>query len=245
MPYADNQGVRIHYRVEGSGPALVLQHGFTQSVEDWFECGYVEALKDDYKLVIIDARGHGDSDKPRDAAAYALEARVGDVVAVLDALAIEKADFWGYSMGSWIGYGMAEHARERLGRLIIGGQHPYARSLEGFRKLVVQGPEKLVWTLEQTFGTMPPGYKARLYGGDLEAWLALNEDREGIEAVLSRLPAPCCIYCGDADPMFDGAKQAGTSTPGVTFVGLPGLDHGQAFFQSDRVLPMVTEFLRR
>jgi hypothetical protein len=43
MPYADNQGVRIHYKVEGSGLPLVLQHGFTQSVEDWYECGYVEA----------------------------------------------------------------------------------------------------------------------------------------------------------------------------------------------------------
>ena len=41
MPYADNGGIRIHYEVEGTGPALVLQHGITQCVEDWFECGYV------------------------------------------------------------------------------------------------------------------------------------------------------------------------------------------------------------
>ena len=37
MPYADNGNVRIHYQVEGEGPALVLQHGFTESVVDWYE----------------------------------------------------------------------------------------------------------------------------------------------------------------------------------------------------------------
>ena len=42
MPYADNGGVRIHYQVEGQGPALVLQHGFTESLVDWYESGYVE-----------------------------------------------------------------------------------------------------------------------------------------------------------------------------------------------------------
>jgi pimeloyl-ACP methyl ester carboxylesterase len=110
MAYADNRGVRIHYRVEGSGPPLVLQHGFTSSIEDWYEAGYVDALERDYRLILVDARGHGDSDKPQDAEAYPLEKRVGDVVAVLDALKIEKAHFWGYSAGGWIGFGMAEFA---------------------------------------------------------------------------------------------------------------------------------------
>ena len=45
MPYAQNQGVRIHYQTEGAGPPLVLQHGFTDSLESWYELGYVEALQ--------------------------------------------------------------------------------------------------------------------------------------------------------------------------------------------------------
>ena len=44
MPYANNAGVRIHYEVDGTGPALVLHHAFTQCLEDWSECGYVAAL---------------------------------------------------------------------------------------------------------------------------------------------------------------------------------------------------------
>ena len=81
MPYACNGSVRIHYQVEGRGPALVLQHGFTESLVDWYEAGYVDALKPDYRLVLIDARGHGASDKPHDPDAYLLGERVADVVA--------------------------------------------------------------------------------------------------------------------------------------------------------------------
>ena len=43
MPYANSAGIQIHYEVEGSGPVLVLQHGFTQCLEDWSECGYAYA----------------------------------------------------------------------------------------------------------------------------------------------------------------------------------------------------------
>jgi pimeloyl-ACP methyl ester carboxylesterase len=66
MPYVDNDGVRIHYEVEGHGPSLVLQHGFTHSLRRWYLHGYVDALRNDYELVLIDARGHGKSDKPLD-----------------------------------------------------------------------------------------------------------------------------------------------------------------------------------
>ena len=63
MPYAKNQGVNIHYEVEGSGPPIVLQHSFTSSLNRWRECGYVDALSADFKLILIDARGHGKSGK--------------------------------------------------------------------------------------------------------------------------------------------------------------------------------------
>src|SRR5215467_13654037 len=126
MPYATNQGLRINYRVEGSGPPLVLQHGYTWHLGGWTRCGYVEPMKSHYQLILVDARGHGASDKPHDPDAYRLPLKVGDVVAVLDALHVPSAHFWGYSMGGWIGWGMAKYAPERVQGLVIGGAHPYA-----------------------------------------------------------------------------------------------------------------------
>jgi hypothetical protein len=49
MPYVRSQGLRIHYHVEGDGPPLVCQPGFGDSLESWYELGYVDALKDEYQ----------------------------------------------------------------------------------------------------------------------------------------------------------------------------------------------------
>jgi len=67
----------------------------------------------------------GGSDKPHDPAAYAMEVRVGEAVGVLDELAIEGAHFIGMSWGGRLGFGIGEHAPERVLSLVSGGQRPY------------------------------------------------------------------------------------------------------------------------
>ena len=130
MPFANNQGVRIHYEVEGDGPPLVLMHWGFVNLEAWRICGYVEALKSDYRLVMLDARGHGASDKPHDPDAYTAKWWVSDVVAVLDDLSISKAHYLGYSLGGGIGYAIAKYAPERFHSLVIGGMHPWLEDPE-------------------------------------------------------------------------------------------------------------------
>ncbi len=110
MPYVKNQGVRIHYEVEGQGCPLVLHHGSFGSLNDWRESGYVEALRPNYRLILIDARGHGASTKPHDPDAYRMELRVSDIVAVLDDLGVATAHFMGWSLGGYVGYGIAKFA---------------------------------------------------------------------------------------------------------------------------------------
>jgi len=77
MPYATHGDLRIHYETDGSGPPLVLQHGYTLSLKRWYALGYVDALRARYRLILVDARGHGESDKPHDPAAYGLHLRGG------------------------------------------------------------------------------------------------------------------------------------------------------------------------
>jgi pimeloyl-ACP methyl ester carboxylesterase len=119
MPYADNSGLRIHYHVEGEGPLLVLHHGLSADLESWRNRGYVGSLKCDYQLILMDARGHGASDKPHEPEAYAMEHQVSDVVAVLDHLDLGSAHFFGYSMGGKIGFGFAKLAPEKAKSLTI------------------------------------------------------------------------------------------------------------------------------
>jgi pimeloyl-ACP methyl ester carboxylesterase len=81
----------------------VLVHGFTDSLEGWREYGYVEELKNEHRVVLLDSRGHGASDKPHDPQAYGLELSTTDVLAVLDDLSIDEAHYFGYSLGGWVG----------------------------------------------------------------------------------------------------------------------------------------------
>jgi pimeloyl-ACP methyl ester carboxylesterase len=64
MPKIDRDGVKIHYEVHGSGPPLILTHGYSSTSEMWR--GQIEALSKNHKLVLWDMRGHGQSDYPDD-----------------------------------------------------------------------------------------------------------------------------------------------------------------------------------
>jgi len=247
MPYANNVGIRIHYEIEGTGPPLVLQHGFTSCLEDWYECGYVGALRSKYRLILVDVRGHGESDKPHDEGSYTLDHLVADVTTVLDALGVERSHFWGYSMGGYIGFGMAKYAPHRVTTFVIGGAHPFARDQSGYRQWlragVAKGPDELVANFENMAGAIPDTYAARLRSADLEAYLAAARDRVGIEDVLETMTMPCCVYVGEADPLFAQARSASERIPSARFFPLPGLSHLQGFVESHKVLPQVMDFL--
>ena len=103
MPYALNNGIRIHYHVEGHGPALMMMHGWSDSLEDWHDHGYVDAMKSRYQMMVVDARGHGRADKPHAPEAYAMDTMVSDMLAVLDQLGIDQTGYMGLSMGARLG----------------------------------------------------------------------------------------------------------------------------------------------
>ena len=86
----------------------------------------VQELPEEFRLIYVDHRGVGRSDKPHEVEAYAMPLRVADAVAVLDELGIERAHFVGTSFGARLGFGIGERAPQRVLAFVIGGQHPYA-----------------------------------------------------------------------------------------------------------------------
>jgi pimeloyl-ACP methyl ester carboxylesterase len=249
MPYADNEGIHIHYKTEGEGPPLVLQHWSLATLENWYDYGYVSALKNDYRLILLDARGHGASDKPHTPEAYELKKRVEDIVAVLDDLGITKAHYFGYSMGGWIGFGLARYAPERFTSLIIGGAAPYASNMDDLRQFIrigiENGPEALVAMWETEYGALSSELRERMLAYDYETLLVVAQDRESLEAVLPTMRMPCLLYAGEMDETYPLAKECAKQIANVTFFTLPGLDHGGAIMRSDEVLPHVKRFLAK
>ena len=252
MPYADSNGVTIHYHVEGDGPPLVLQHGFSGSLHEWHEGGYVEPLGRDYRLILTDTRGHGRSGKPHEPSDYHMSLKVADVVAVLNALGIDRANYMGYSLGGRTGFGVAKYAPERFHSIIIGGMHPYGNKIPGLEVesrigLLKKGMEAYVADAEAQRGPMAPEGRQRMLDSDAQALIASSielGDFTGIDEVLPTMTMPCLLYVGEADGLFHGAKEGVQHMPNVTFASFPGLDHGQAYRRSDLVLPHVQKFLR-
>ena len=233
MPYVNNSDVRIHYHVEGAGPDLILQHGLTNSMENWYAYGFVEELKKSYRLILVDARGHGKSDKPHDPSLYDLKLRVGDIIAVMDALGVDKAHYMGYSMGGRIGFGLIMYELDRFNSLIIGGMSADTPNTdippEERIKTLKLGMESYVADAEEKEGPIETLRRERLLDNDAEALIAATiapRGTDGVEQLLHDVDIPCLLYCGDQDGYFEAAQKSAGLIPTAIFVDIPGLNHG-------------------
>jgi pimeloyl-ACP methyl ester carboxylesterase len=255
--------VRIHYEVVGGGPPLVLHHGFTSNLlDEWQWNGYVDALKDEYQLVLLDARGHGESDKPHEPEAYGQKPMSGDVVAILDALGVERTHYWGYSMGGRVGWAMLRYHPDRLLSLIIGGsgaigietparaayrQESLARRRAAMAEIERDGRESWFARVRREAGeSWDERFGARLEVADLAAWQALqqNQENEGLEVAARNAGVPCLVYAGDEDGLaYASARATADAIPNAQSLWLPGLNHQDAIRRGDLVLPHVLEFL--
>lgn len=121
--YFESDGYRLAYRDKGEGEPILLIHGFASSSwVNWVAPGWFRTLNDaGYRVIAIDNRGHGFSQKTHDKQAYTPEAMADDAVRLLDHLAIEKAHIMGYSMGARItAFACLRHSR-CVNSAIFGG----------------------------------------------------------------------------------------------------------------------------
>lgn len=102
---------------------LLLLHGFASSIKDnWNDTGWIDHLADaGFRVIALDNRGHGNSQKFYEASDYTLEIMANDAMELLDHLEISKAHVIGYSMGSRIAAMMAIKHGNRLGKIVFGG----------------------------------------------------------------------------------------------------------------------------
>jgi len=116
-------GVRIAYESVGKGDPVVLVHGFAASrVQNWRAPGWYQTLNDaGYRVIALDCRGHGESDKPHDPASYGHDVMARDVTLVMDAVGVDRALLMGYSMGGFITMHVLLSRPELLRKVVIGG----------------------------------------------------------------------------------------------------------------------------
>jgi len=117
----DSAGVKIHYVVAGKGDPVILIHGLMASAQiNWEWPGIISELAKNHRVVALDCRGHGRSDKPVRDDQYGVN-MVEDVVRLMDHLHIKRAKVVGYSMGGMIAMKMMVLHPKRVSSAVLGG----------------------------------------------------------------------------------------------------------------------------
>jgi pimeloyl-ACP methyl ester carboxylesterase len=248
MPSFHNGAVEIAYLDEGDGEPIVLVHGFASSRNvNWAYPAWVSELKKNGRRVIaFDNRGHGDSGKLYDAAAYDIGTMAGDISALMDHLNIARADVMGYSLGSRMTAVLAQRQPQRLRSVILGGI--------GIGLIEGGGPgENVVAALEAPSledVTDPVGRTFRAFADQTRS------DRRALAACLrgsrrlmtkdeaASISVPVLIAVGTADEIAGSADALGKIIRGSQVLNIPNRDHMRAV--GDKVYKAgVLDFLSR
>ncbi len=246
-------GTRLAFDVTGRGPGLLLLHGGGLDRRTWHDIGYVERLRDEFTLVAVDARGHGESDRPAEPSAYATDRICQDLLAVADAAGLDRFAIWGFSYGANMGRYLAARSG-RVYRIILigGGFGPGASG--GFRESLER--RCLRWTSileDRRRGTLDPDTLSEEEQGQLEsgqapvllAWLSALLEWGPVLPSDLRCPALCVAGSRDEDVLANLAEYApAMRASGVEMHVLDGLDHWQEFLRIDVVLPAMLRFMR-
>lgn len=117
MPHVNVDGLRLYYQQSGSGPDVVLLHGFTSNLAMWLFSGIVPALADRFRVTSYDLRGHGASDAP--SGGYTSQDMAGDLRRLCDALDLGPALMVGHSFGGVVATHLAASDPQRVAGIIL------------------------------------------------------------------------------------------------------------------------------
>jgi pimeloyl-ACP methyl ester carboxylesterase len=212
---------------------------------NWIGPGWLKTLGDaGYRVIAIDNRGHGDSDKPHDSEAYTPDKMAGDAVALLEHLGIPDAHVMGYSMGARISAFMALAAPQTVRSLVFGGLG--IGMVEG-----VGGWEGIAEGLLADSLDLVTDQRARAFRMFAEQ---TGSDRVALAACIrssrvkltpdqaAQIEAPTLIAVGTKDDIAGSPQQLAALMPHARVVDIPGRDHMLAV--GDRVFKQaVLEFL--
>lgn len=227
-----NGDVEIAYFDEGQGEPIVLVHGFASTKEvNWLNPGWVRTLSGaGRRAIALDNRGHGQSSKLYDPAAYHSSLMAEDVRALLDHLKIERADVMGYSMGARITAFLALNHPARVRSAILGGLG--IKLVDG-----VGLPEAVAQAMEAPSLDDITDPTSRLFRGfaqqtksDLRALAACIR---GTRQTLSReqvagIRVPVLIAVGTDDTVAGDAHKLAALIPGARALDITGRDHMMA-----------------
>ena len=248
MDFLDRDGVRIAYEVTGTGPCLLLSHGFGATSGMWRN--NVDALSADHMVVAWDQRGHGQSDAPSDPSRYGHEQCLADMAALLDAVGADRAILVGMSLGGYLSLAFHLAHPSRVAGLVLVDTGPGFRKdapREEWNERARQRADEISRT-----GTLGPATS-------VEAREAAHRDIQGVAhaarqvltqadgRVIDSLPSiavPTLVVVGSNDTAFlPAADYMARTIPGARKVVIDNAGHAANLDQPADFNAAVTAFL--
>ena len=254
MPKLNVNGTTLFYEDQGEGDVLVLLHGLTS--HHLMLKQEMEYFKSEFRVIAIDARGHGDSEKP---AKYNLEDHIFDVIALLDELEITEFSMIGMSMGTYTAQGVAIKVPERVKKMILvsGTTHAKGESeglLEKHKDEIghLSFEEQMGELATRIFHNMEP----------VGAWLesipgGLTPEQQQIAADglaefdfrpdLAKVTAKTLVISGKHDglnPPSEG-KEIADLIPGAKFVEFEHSGHAPGIEETEKYMALISEFIEQ
>lgn len=245
--YFDSNGTKLYYFEEGKvdAPPVILIHGFaSQADRGWVLTGTVDALKDNYRVILFDGRGRGKSDKPHDTESYGLET-VHDVARLMKHLDIKKAHIGGYSLGGFISLKFAELYPEKCKSIAVmgagweSGENSQAMTaLKEAANLLRAGksigPLGALIDKDRPEPTMLHKFFVRLgtgYLNDPKALAAVAESAPELavsKEIIQNLKIPVLSIVGEKDVFYPAALRLCELAPDCTQTIIPNAGHVKA-----------------
>lgn len=248
MSTLERNGVTIYYEDHGTGLPVLLTHGYSATSEMW--SGQVEALRDRYRVITWDMRGHGKSDSPEDPGQYSEAATVDDMAAVLGACGVDRAVIGGLSLGGYMS--MAFHLRypEMVKALMLFDTGPGYKS-DSARDAWNETAEERARAFEER-GLDALGKSAEVLASSHTSAAGLARAARGMlrqfdARVIESLPGivvPVLVVVGDADkPYLNATEYMVKKIAGAQKVVVPDAGHASNIDQPDVFTGAVERFL--
>lgn len=222
-----SDGMRIHYLEAGQGTPVILLHGSSGTSEsNYLETGILQALAVNHRVLALDFRGQGKSDRPADPRRYASDNYPRDILAVMDKLGVQRAHFAGYSMGGEMLAPLLSLAPERIITATFGGSGLLEPDPKVDAALKAKDPKGR--------DRDPPPYAQRLWSRqNLDALRAMEKGRRMSPPTTPpadprRVTFPILMIIGEYDTPTRFSSLMRRSFKDVRLAIVPGRDHGTA-----------------
>jgi 3-oxoadipate enol-lactonase len=252
-------GININYQIDGpdGAPWIIFSNSLITNLTMWDD--QVAALKDSFRILRYDQRGHGGTDAPT--GKYSFDVLTQDVIALMDALSIKRAHFCGISMGGMTSLFLAQRHADRFDRIIPCDCGPAstpqsaAQWKERIDLAAEKGMEPLVdatvnrWFPPEFLATKSPALdkvrgmiRTTPYNGFAGCAYALSD--YDLKPGLAGIKNPVMVICGTKDATYPGAQAITAAVPGATLVNIEGAGHISNMEQPENFTRAIRDFLK-